>query len=161
MRLFLTVILFQFSFAFISYGQSAMLKGQLLDEQDQPVVFANVLLNKNADSTLVKVVTTDETGIFSFQNVPPNTYFLTASYVGYADLYKTDLVLEDGKIVDVGVLQFTNSGVELGEVTVTAARSMVEVKPDRTVFNVQGTINSTGANAIELLRKAVDISEFS
>ncbi len=36
----------------------------------------------------------------------------------------------------------------------TAQRALVEIKPDRTVFNVQGTINSAGDNALQLLRKA-------
>jgi iron complex outermembrane receptor protein len=35
---------------------------------------------------------------------------------------------------------------------------MVEVKPDRTVFNVEGTINSTGSDAMNLLRKAPGVT---
>jgi hypothetical protein len=30
---------------------------------------------------------------------------------------------------------------------------MVEVKADKTILNVEGTINATGSNALELLRK--------
>ncbi|HHS95044.1 MAG TPA: TonB-dependent receptor, partial [Phaeodactylibacter sp.] len=44
--------------------------------------------------------------------------------------------------------------IELQEATVTATRALVEVKADRTVFNVQGTINAVGEDAISLLRKA-------
>ncbi|MBK8052650.1 MAG: outer membrane beta-barrel protein [Saprospiraceae bacterium] len=43
---------------------------------------------------------------------------------------------------------------QLEEVVVTAQRALIEVKADRTVFNVQGTINSAGENGLNLLRKA-------
>ncbi|MFK8010305.1 MAG: outer membrane beta-barrel protein [Saprospiraceae bacterium] len=44
------------------------------------------------------------------------------------------------------------------EATVTASRVIVEIKPDRTVFNVEGTINSVGSDAISLLRKAPGVT---
>ena len=46
------------------------------------------------------------------------------------------------------------ASVELAEVTVKAKRALVEVHADKTVFNVDGSINSTGSDAMELLRKA-------
>jgi outer membrane receptor protein involved in Fe transport len=35
---------------------------------------------------------------------------------------------------------------------------MVEVKADKTILNVEGTINATGSNALELLRKSPGVS---
>jgi iron complex outermembrane receptor protein len=43
---------------------------------------------------------------------------------------------------------------ELQGVTVTSQKPMVEVKADKTILNVEGTINATGSNALELLRKS-------
>ena len=65
-----------------------------------------------------------------------------------------DLVLESGEQKQLGALTFESSAVELETATVTASRAMVEVKPDRTIFNVEGTINSAGDDGLELLRKA-------
>ncbi len=42
----------------------------------------------------------------------------------------------------------------MSNVTVTAKKPMVEVKADKTILNVEGTINATGSNALELLRKS-------
>ncbi|HMD00875.1 MAG TPA: outer membrane beta-barrel protein, partial [Ferruginibacter sp.] len=42
----------------------------------------------------------------------------------------------------------------LNNVTVTANKPMVEVKADKTILNVEGTINAVGSNALELLRKS-------
>ena len=138
-------------------SQTASLKGQLQDADQAAVVFANVALYSTADSSLAKVETTDENGIFKMGGLTPGSYYLTATYVGSADLKKSDIELTDGQLLDLGVLAFTPT-VELVEATVTAQRAMVEIKPDRTVFNVEGTINSVGSDAIELLRKAPGVT---
>ena len=46
------------------------------------------------------------------------------------------------------------SNNELEEVTVVAQRPILEMKPDKMVFNVDGSINASGSDALELLRKA-------
>lgn len=156
MKLLFTFLLSSFSILLI--GQSASLKGQLQDTEDKAVSFANVALYNTVDSSLAKVETTNEAGIFEFQNLKAGNYFLTATFVGLPDLTQSNIQLIDGSAEDLGVLTFKPQAVELSEVTVKTSRAMVEVKPDRTVFNVQGTINSVGANAIELLRKAPSVT---
>ena len=135
-------------------AQSSTIKGQFQDQDKNPVAFANVILYQTSDSSMVKVETTDESGVFQIKGITPGNYYLEATYVGVADFKKNDLNLSPEEILDLGVLYLGEESIELSEVTVTASRAMVEVKPDRTVFNVQGTINSTGSDAIELLRKA-------
>ncbi|HEX6334189.1 MAG TPA: outer membrane beta-barrel family protein, partial [Flavisolibacter sp.] len=55
------------------------------------------------------------------------------------------------KVPDISL---TRSSGGLSEVTVTAKKPMVEVRADKTILNVEGTINSTGSSALELLRKS-------
>lgn len=141
-----------------SYAQDGSIIGQLQDPDGEAVVFANVALYNAADSTLTKVETTDESGVFRIRGLAAGTYNLSATYVGASDFEKTGIELKADEQLDLGVLQFASTAVELAEATVTATRAMVEVKPDRTVFNVQGTINSTGADAISLLRKAPGVT---
>ncbi|MEO1262506.1 MAG: TonB-dependent receptor [Bacteroidota bacterium] len=138
-------------------AQSASIKGQLQDADGAAVIYATVALHASADSSLVKVETSDESGVFNIIGIAAGNYFLKATYVGSADLEKTGIELTEGQQLDLGVLSF-NPTVELTQATVTAQRAMVEVKPDRTVFNVEGTINSVGSDAIELLRKAPGVT---
>ena len=84
-------------------------------------------------------------------------FFIKATYVGMADILKP-VTLKENQQLDLGILSFSPSSVQLAEATVTAQRVMVEIKPDRTVFNVEGTINSTGSDAISLLRKAPGVT---
>ena len=153
---YLNTFLFLLLFSF-TYSQTASIKGQLQDADGTAVVFANVALYNAADSSLAKVETSDENGIFKINSIAAGNYFLTATYVGSSDLTKSGISLTDGQLLDLGILAFTPT-VELTQATVTAQRAMVEVKPDRTVFNVEGTINSTGSDALELLRKAPGVT---
>ncbi|MGB0864098.1 MAG: TonB-dependent receptor domain-containing protein [Saprospiraceae bacterium] len=149
--------LYTLFFLLLAYGlqaQSGSIKGQLQDSDKNAVGFANIALYSSVDSTLKKVEASDEKGIFKISGIKEGAYYLVASFVGTGEVKKTGINVTDGQEVDLGVLVFTAAAIELGAATVTASRVMVEVKPDRTVFNVEGTINSTGDNAMSLMRKA-------
>jgi hypothetical protein len=133
------------------------IKGQVKDADGLAVAFANVALYSVPDNKLVKVETTDDAGLFRMDGIPDGTYDLVVTYLGAPDLRKEGLEAKDG-VLDLGVLQMAPAAVELAEATVTATRALVEIKPDRTVFNVQGTINAVGQDGLDLLRKAPGVT---
>jgi hypothetical protein len=147
--LLLVVVLFS-----CSLTAQTTIKGQLQDAEAAAVPFANIALY--IDSNLVKVETTDDAGLFLLQNVDKGSYTLIATYLGTPDLVQ-NLVVNDQPI-NLGVLTMSPTGIDLTEATVTARRAIVEIKPDRTVFNVQGTINAVGENGLDLLRKAPGVT---
>jgi len=139
-------------FSFSLFGQFSI-NGILQDDTSEPIMFSNVVLYAAADSSMVKVESSDMEGKFSFKNIPSGSYYIVSSYVGFDDYRSDDFELADTS-VDLGVVEMLTSSVQLETAVVKAKRALVEVKPDRTVFNVEGTINSAGENALELLRKA-------
>ena len=141
--------------SFLLFGQYH-LSGNVHDADGAVVPFANVALYSSADSSLVKVETTDDLGAFLLGNIPEGEYDLVISFVGTPDLRQARMQLSAN--MDLGVMAMSRPGVDLTEATVTAQRALVEVKPDRTVFNVQGTINAAGNDGLELLRKAPGVS---
>lgn len=154
----ITYLYFFLLLSIVAQAQTAGLKGQLIDAGGEPVIYANVAVYNAADSLLQKVETTDESGAFQIRGLRMGSYFLSASFLGMADLRKDDISLKDGQMLDLGSLSFQTAAVELATATVTNSRAMVEVKPDRTVFNVDGTINSVGSDALALLRKAPSVT---
>ncbi len=144
--------------AFMSFAQTASIKGLLQNAEKAPVPYANIVLYSSADSSVVKIEVSDNIGKFLIPSIPSGNYFLVASFIGYDDARKNNIQLADGQQLDLGVFAFQAASVELAEATVKARRALVEIKPDRTVFNVQGTINSVGSDAIELLRKAPSVT---
>jgi len=156
MKIICTSILVLASLVF-GQAQFSSLRGQLQDPEKAPVPFANVALYSASDSSLAKVEISDEMGIFLINTVSPGKYYLVATHVGAADLVKNDIFLEAGRQTDLGVLSFVSTVIDLQAATITASRAIVEIKPDRTVFNVEGTINSSGSDALSLLRKAPSV----
>lgn len=131
--------------------------GKVLDPDGETVPFANVVLNAAGDSSIVKVATTDVDGLFSMVQIPEGQYRINISYVGLAPYQSEVFELQKGQKLDLATIQLPAASNDLEEVVVTAQRPILEVKPDKLVFNVEGSINSTGSNAFDLLRKAPGI----
>ena len=152
MKSIIYLILITFTPLFIS-AQNGAIKGILTDSKNEPVQFANVALYKIADSSMVKVEPTNETGAFGFENITYGNYFAKVTYVGFQETVINNINL-DQPILTLAKVVMAEAPKELAEVVVAAKRNIVEVLPDRMVFNVQGTINSAGDNGLDLLRKA-------
>ncbi|MCP9235889.1 TonB-dependent receptor domain-containing protein [Lewinella sp. JB7] len=155
-------LFFVFAFLLCSCVRAQFsLTGQVEDANGEAVAYANVALYTAADSTLFKAETTDDAGGFGIHNLPGAVYNVVISYLGAPDLHRNGLAIRQD--VNLGTLSLLPGGIDLDQATVTATRALVEVKPDRTVFNVQGTINAAGNDALDLLRKApgvdVDIND--
>lgn len=128
--------------------------GSVMDATHEPLAFANLLLFDATDSTLVKAEYSAEDGSFKMMNIEPGEYWLRASFVGLPDYISGVLSVQANKITKVQTVVLDNEGTELAEVVVTALKPLIEVKPDKTIFNVEGSINATGNTAFDLLRKA-------
>ena len=141
--------------AFISQSAIAQstykVKG-LVTSGEESVPFAQVKIRSTADSSIVKFGLTDSVGIFNIVGVPNGEYFLETSSVGLADNY-SDKFSVAGADVDMGEVSMTVN-TELDIVEVVKIRPIIEVHPDKMVFNVDNTINATGENGFDLLRKA-------
>jgi iron complex outermembrane receptor protein len=139
-----------------SYAQSAEtgVQGRIVDENNEPISFANVILFQSQDSAMAKTSYSGEDGNFAFTHITPGTYYLNISFVGYDTYASQTLNIAADQMQSLGIIKMEPFASELGEVVVATTRPIVEVKPDKTVFNVEGSVNSIGYNALELLRKA-------
>lgn len=154
-RTVLSVLLaaFLFSTAFAS-KETGNISGKVLGNDNEPLSFANVLLFSTKDSLLIKVEYTTDDGSFELANITPGSYWVTVTYVGLPDFNTNPFELTQGQNLKLPEIKLVSKGVQLAEVTVTARKPLVEVRPDKTIFNVEGSINATGSDAMELLRKA-------
>ena len=132
-----------------AYAQS--IEGRVKDVQNNAIPYANVLL-KNDKSELVKAGISDDNGYFNLKDVVSGSYTLEVSSLGFS-LY-TQKLNYDGSQLPLGNIVLQEDAQALDEVTVTAKKPIIEVEPDKTVFNVSGTLTASGNNSLELLRKA-------
>ncbi len=114
----------------------------------------SVSLLMSIDSSLVKAGVTDEEGKFEITVLKTGTYILSYSAIGFEKKYTNPFTLSEGENKIVAVETLNASTVNLKAVTVSSKKPMIEVKADKTVFNVEASINATGSNALELLQKS-------
>ncbi len=129
-------------------------KGKVLDNNKQPLAFANVALRTAKDSTIARVELTLEDGTYRFVNVTNGNYFIEISFVGLATFSTVAFNIEEGDVYDVPLIQMTAQENQLEEVTITAQKPLLELKPGKMVLNVQNSITGAGDNALDLLRKS-------
>lgn len=145
-------LIFLFILGLFSSAQAQDIRGLVIGENQEPVAFATLTLYRNQDSSLVKATISKENGRFNFRNIATDTYILRIKNLGYEDYGKT--LNYQGQTLELGTINLVSAAEKLDEVTVVADKPMVQVLADKTVFNVENTINATGTSALELLRKA-------
>jgi iron complex outermembrane receptor protein len=151
------IILFSMSCLSLD-AQTAVIKGKFSDQDGVGIPYANIVLYNSNDSSIYKYEATNESGNFQIHGVADGSYFLKSNYVGMTEFQKPNVLIQPGQVLDLGEITLTPSPVLLAEATVSTKRAILEVKPDRTVFNVEGTINSIGSDGISLLRKAPGVT---
>ena len=150
---FLLFIYFLFVHA-NSFGQQSSISGKIIDKSNEPLTAAIAELRNTSDSSLVKVNVTDGKGQFTFTNIKAGNYFLKISLLGF-EAFKSNVISYDGTSAkEIPIIKLSESSVNLKEATVSGIKPLIEVRPDKTVFNVENSINSTGSTAYELLQKA-------
>ena len=135
-------------------GEPAAVTGRVLDDASVPLPYASVVLYAAADSAIVKVEVTGDEGAFHITGLGTGRYYIGVKYVGLADASTGAFDLGFGESRTQPDIRFAPAAAELSVATVTATRRIVEIKADRTVFNVEGTINAAGGDGMSLLRKA-------
>ncbi|NND73190.1 MAG: TonB-dependent receptor [Rhodothermales bacterium] len=134
--------------------QSGSVSGAVNDSSGDALQSATVVLFSLPDSTIVDGTITDEEGRFAFRSVSANEYFVRVSFVGFATVDVPSFKLAAGQSYELDAITLEDDAVALAGVAVEAKRDLIEVQPDKTILNVQGTITATGNTALELLRKA-------
>ena len=108
------------------------LTGTIIDEQGQPVAYANIALLNPADSTLLSGGVSNESGYFAIPYEQEKT-LIRISYVGYKTIYR----LCDRE--NVGTIRMHPDSYKLNGVEVKGQRPLVRMKDDAFVTTVEGS----------------------
>ena len=148
--LFLFVCLAHFAFM---KAQSLDVSGFVIDTTDEPVAFANLLVLKVKDSSVVTGTSSDENGFFKISKLNPDQYLLKTTFIGFTDNFKVITVSEE--MVDIEILM-EESLEALNEVQLIYKKPTVVRESDRLVFKVENTALSQG-NLVEVLRSTPSV----
>lgn len=160
MKRFPKLILFGLLFSIAIKIQAQLyVTGVFQDTKEAPIPFASVLLLNSADSTLVKGQISDDTGHFSISISDPGKYLVSATSIGYKELFTEVFHLnKNNSPMDLGRLVTGEDVMELGEVVIQAEKPLFEQKIDRTVINVGSNITASGGTALDVLERSPGIT---
>ena len=139
-----------------SLAQSALsaVYGKVRTNDGTPADGATVVLLKARDSSIVKSTISSPEGVFTFNELQSGAYLLFITKLNYAKLYSGPYEVTPGRDLDAGIATLTMNARELSQVNITGKKDFVEVRPDRTVLNVDRNIVASGSTVYDLLRTA-------
>ena len=121
------------------------LTGTIIDEQDQPVAYANIAVLNPADSTLLSGGVSNESGYFAIPYEQP-TVLARISYVGYKTIFKVCYQSE------VGTIRLQPDNYTLKGVTVKGHVPQYQMGSEGLVTNVENTPLSQLGTASDVLK---------
>lgn len=128
------------------------LSGTIIDENRQPVPYANVYLLHPSDSSVIGGGVSNESGVFVIPYEMP-TVLARVSYVGY----KTKYLLCNNE--HVGTIQIHPETMSVKGVVVTGERPKVQLKGSSLMMNVEGTVMERMGTAEDVLSRVPTISK--
>lgn len=135
-------------------GQNSV-SGTLVDTAQKGLPDINVLLLHVRDSSLFKGAVSSHSGRFQFDDIPPGTYLIRATAIGYRQVYLPAFQLRTGTgKTDLAVVVLEKEAKQLSEVVVRTQKPLLELKADRLVVNVKNSITAAGSTALEVLQRA-------
>ena len=150
---FISGLLFS-SYSFAQEKKERYFFGSIIDSSREAIPFANILLLKSSDSSLIKGTTSNDQGKFDFHiALKSDSYVIQFSSVGYKSIYKNISVTDGDSKIDLGVINLTSSNIGLKEVSVTAKNTFIEMKSDKMVLNMENRPAGSGNNALEALER--------
>jgi hypothetical protein len=146
------ITIFLLTFFFDSYGQSASVKGTLIDSNDHgSLLNTAVSLMRKSDSVLVKFTRADKNGKFSLANLNQGSYIMMMTHPYFGD-YVDTVKLGNDQQLDIGKVFMLPKSKLLAEVIIKSG-SPIRIKGDTTVYTADSFKVREGANVEELLRR--------
>ncbi len=126
-------------------GTKGKIAGTIIDAQTgEPLISANVYIQSLSTGS-----TTDEDGYYFLINLPPGTYDVTVSYVGYQKVTKTNVQVQVDRTTDLN-FELQPVSVESDEIVIEAEREVVERDLTSTKQNVdEAEIEALPVNTLE------------
>jgi iron complex outermembrane receptor protein len=139
------------------FAQSkATVSGEVKDHNGKALQSVTVSLLEAKDSSLVKADVTGADGKFQIASYKNGKFLLSYAILGYEKKFSEAFEL-NGQNYQAPTPSLALASKKLQDVTVTSRKPMIEIKADKTIFNVESSINATGSNALELLQKSPGI----
>jgi len=137
-----------------------VIKGRIIDKAtNQPIEYANIVLYKAKDSTMLTGTISATDGNFELKELPYGKYYMIVNFIGFQKSIINEIRVNPKQIeYNAGEIKLGSSSTQLGEVEVIADRAKVEYKIDKKVVNVSQDANATTGSAADVLQNVPSIN---
>ena len=135
------------------YTQEFSLRGKVVDENNQPLSYVNIILNKPYSETFLKGTSTDNDGNFEINGLKPEEYVYKVSFIGFKTITGRINLKQNTVLPDIILVEDAEA---LDQVTITSKKPTIIRKPDRLTFNIENTALTEGST-LQVLRSTPGI----
>lgn len=153
-KLLLIAALCLFSALGIHAQSITKITGQIKDNSGKALSAATIMLHSAKDSSLVKTAVSDSKGNYEIPLIKPGRYFVRSSALNMQKTSSAIFEVKENETTIAPAITTQPMAKSLEAVTISTKKPIVEVRADKTILNVEGTINAVGNDALELLRKS-------
>jgi outer membrane receptor protein involved in Fe transport len=133
----------------IGFAQEFELTGKVIDaSMDFPLEYASVSAKSIEDGSIINGRVTNREGMFSIK-LEKGTYDLEIEYISFEVKYISNFTID--KDTDLGTIKLRAKAGELGEVTVVAETTQVEVRLDKKIYTVGKDLTTAGGTVSDAL----------
>jgi|GEM_PF-4119365 len=137
MRRFLLLSVLALAATIQSFAQNKTnVTGSVKDNSGKALAAASVSLLQAKDSSLVKADVSDVNGQFDIASAKAGKFLLSYTIIGFEKKFSEIFDLQAGQPYNAGSATLQPAVKKLQDVTFTARKPMIEIKADKTIFNV-------------------------
>ena len=132
--------------------------GQVFDaDLGDPIEYANVVLYRQRDSSLVNGTVTRVDGSYALTGVPAGRFYVEVSFMGFRLRRVDGVQVAPGGRVDLGRTELRQSAVAMPGVEATAERPALSYKIDKKVVEVGRQVTATSGTAVDVLENVPSV----
>lgn len=154
---FFTMFTYFLGISTLAAAEVSKISGSLVDQNNNPIPFANVALIATNGGGLVDGTVSDEEGHFLIETLKSGEVTLVATSIGYSTYTSEVFQLVAGMEKQMGIVSLQDEMTGLDAVTVQSTRPEIIIEPDKTIVNVEGTVMAEGSNVLDVIGRSPGI----
>ncbi len=134
--------------------------GTVIDKSTRtPIEYANIVVLRIKDSTMINGTISDKKGRFRIEKLPYGQLFVRVNFIGYAARKLKDVFLTiDKPEKNLGTIELSVASTNLSAVDIISEKKAIESNLDKKTINVDKNLFSTGGTAIDIMQTIPSVS---